>query len=248
MSLVDLKNDIKKIADPEKAHFHARYFKTGEGQYGYGDLFLGMTVPQQRIIAKKHRDLSLPDITTLLTSKYHEERLIALFILVLQFAKADERRRKEIYDFYLSHTKYINNWDLVDSSAAQIVGEYLYISSERSESRNSRQARIIHTLTKLAKSESVWERRIAIIATYAFIKNGQCDVTFRIAELMLRDKHDLIHKAVGWMLREAGKRCSQMDEEKFLKKHYHTMPRTALRYAIEHFDPERRKAYMSGAI
>ena len=233
--LEDLKKDIARQASPERAKASMWFFKTGEGQYGYGDKFLGLSVPEQRVIAKKYKDLPLTDVKRLLMSEYHEERLIALFILVLQFGKADVSRRKEIFDFYLLHTARVNNWDLVDSSADKIIGDYLLQSKKA-----------LDTLNQLANSGSIWERRIAIIATYQFIKNGNCEMTFRIAELLLNDQHDLIHKAVGWMLREAGKRCSQAEEEKFLKKHYKTMPRTMFRYAIERFDPGLRKAYMNG--
>jgi 3-methyladenine DNA glycosylase AlkD len=235
MTLHELHKEIKMLADPDRAKSSSWFFKTGEGQYGYGDVFIGLTVPQQRIIAKKYKELPLSDIEQLLTSKIHEERLIALFILVTQFGKAKDEKKKEIYNFYLSHTKWVNNWDLVDSSADKIVGEYL-----RDKPKG--------ILTKLAVSESIWERRIAIIATYQFIKCGDCAETFLIAKLLLKDKHDLIHKAVGWMLREAGKRCSQEKEEDFLKLHYKTMPRTMLRYAIERFPPELRRAYMEGKI
>lgn len=211
------------------------FFKTGEGEYGYGDVFVGLTVPQSRQLAKKYQELPLPDIETLLTSTIHEERLIALFLLIKKFQAGDEGVRKQIYDVYLSHTKYINNWDLVDSSAAYIVGEYLMDKPKE-------------VLYQLAQSESIWERRIAILATFAFIKNGRYEETLTIAEILLHDEHDLIHKAVGWMLREVGKRCSEAAEEEFVRKHCQTMPRTMLRYAIERFPKAKREVYLVGRV
>jgi 3-methyladenine DNA glycosylase AlkD len=236
MTFKDIQSDVKKASDPVKGQFLQRFFKTKEGQYGHGDVFAGLTVPASRAIAKKHAQLPLEEVQKLLSSKIHEERLIALLILVDQFKKGSEKVRKEIFEFYLSNTNNINNWDLVDLSAAQIVGEYLYDNNN------------FGILINLAHSDKLWERRIAIIATYAFIKNGNPQLTFKISELLLTDKHDLIHKAVGWMLREVGKRCSQQIEEAFLKQHYKTMPRTMLRYAIEHFEEKKRKAYLAGTI
>lgn len=266
MNLHDLKNDIQKFSDPEKGKFLQRFFKTGKDEYAEGDIFLGLTVPQSRLIAKKYKDLAITDCEKLLQSPLHEERLIALFILVLQFTKGDEKVKKEIYDLYLSNTKWINNWDLVDSSADKIIGEYLWLQvpsdkkqageekafdklrqkgfslSERSESKG------LQILEKLARSEDIWEKRISIIATFAFIKHGSAEETLKIAEILLYDKHDLIHKAVGWMLREMGKKVSLEKEEMFLRKHCKMMPRTMLRYAIELFPEEKRKTYLSGNI
>lgn len=222
--------ELRALANPEKAEFLKRYFKTGPGEYAEGDLFLGLMVPQTRAVTKKYRDLSLDDLQKLLKSSYHEERLAALFILVDQFAHADETMRTKIFEFYLKHTKYINNWDLVDTSAAEIVGAYLVDQPKD----------ILH---KLARSKSIWERRIAIIATYWYIKRNQFDETLKVAELLLSDKHDLIHKAVGWMLREVGKRTLET-EEVFLRSHHQQMPRTMLRYAIEKFSREKRKFYL----
>lgn len=233
--LRDLKEDIKKAGHPERAKASAWFFKTGKGEYGEGDIFYGITVPEQRKLARIYANIQLSDVTVLLKSKVHEERLIALFILVSKYTKGNEKEQKEIFDFYLQHTKYINNWDLVDSSAHKIVGEYL-LPRDRS------------VLPTLAQSNSLWERRIAIIATAAFINNGESEWTLKIADMLLHDKHDLIHKAVGWMLREVGKRVSQAIEEDFLKAHYKTMPRTMLRYAIERFPEEKRKKYLSGSI
>lgn len=234
--LNNVKNDIKQLANPQKAKASSWFFKTKEGEYGYGDRFIGITVPEQRTIARKYKDLSLTDIERLLHSEIHEERLIALFILVFQFAKAGVKERERLFAFYIKNVAYINNWDLVDSSAAQIVGEYLFVKQD------------IALLERLAKSEIIWERRIAMVATNAFIKKGESQPTCKIAGLLLHDKHDLIHKAVGWMLREVGGRCSIKIEEEFLQKNYKSMPRTMLRYAIEKFPEEKRKAYLHGTI
>lgn len=227
-ALLELKKNIRQLASPAKAAGARRFFKTGKGQYGEGDIFLGLTVPESRSIVKKYLDLSLADVTKLLTSKIHEERLIALALLVAAFKKD---KSKKIVDLYLAHTKFINNWDLVDSSADKIVGEYLLDKSPA-------------ILFKLVRSKSLWERRISIIATFQFIKNRQFKTTLDIATLLLADEHDLIHKAVGWMLREVGKR-DQKTLENFLKKNGTKMPRTALRYAIERFPEAQRQAYLS---
>ncbi len=232
MSLLKLKEDLKEVTDLKKAKFLQRFFKTGEGQYGYGDLFIGITVPQLRVFSKNYQALLLEDVILLLRSKIHEERLLALFILVDKFKKGSDEERKNIFDFYLNNTHHINNWDLVDSSADKIVGEYL-INKDR------------EILLKLATSKDLWERRIAIMATYQFIKkNSESEWTLKIAEILVRDPHDLIQKAVGWMLREVGKRCSEMVEEEFLKKHLRQMPRTMLRYATERFPKDKRQSYL----
>lgn len=230
-----LKKDLRAISDPVRAAHSMRYFKTGPDQYGENDLFIGPSVPQCRAIVKKYRNLSLADSAQLLKSKYHEERLIALLILVHQFEKGDEPTRQKIFDLYLSSTKYINNWDLVDLSAPRIVGGYL-LDNDWS------------ILKKLAKSQSLWERRIAILATSAFISRGNPRPTLEISTLLLGDKHDLIHKAVGWMLREVSKHCGQSILEYFLKKHYSSLPRTTLRYAIERFPEALRRKYIEGKI
>ena len=226
---MSVQSDLKKYASSARAKNSAWFFKTGKGQYGEGDIFIGVTVPEQRIVAKRYRDLSLSEIEKLLTSPIHEHRLTALFILVNSSIPI-----KQKYDFYLSHTDRINNWDLVDSSAGYIVGEYLYDTRDR------------NILLQLAKSKNLWERRIAIIATQAFIKEGDFAMTFAVSEILLEDSHDLIHKAVGWMLREVGKRNHEV-EESFLKKHYKTMPRTMLRYAIERFGQKKRHEYLANA-
>ncbi len=225
-----LLQDLKKAGNPTRAKASMWFFKTEKGSYGYGDVFLGIRVPQQRLIAKQYLNLPLKDIKTLLLSKIHEHRLVALIILVNQFKKADPVGRKKIYDFYLSNTKRINNWDLVDLSAPYIPGIYL-----RDKERN--------ILYRLAKSENLWEKRIAMISTQGLIRDNQLRDTFEIAKILLKDKHDLIHKAVGWMLREAGDRNLAL-EEKFLNKYSKVMPRTAFRYAIEKFPEKKRKYYL----
>lgn len=219
-----IQNDLQKATNPEKAKFLARYFKTGKGEYGEGDVFLGLTVPQVRAIAKKYKDLPLSDVEKLLQSKFHEFRLTALIILT------EKNDNKKIVELYLRNTKHINNWDLVDLSSHEILGAYLL-----NKPRN--------ILYRLAKSKNIWERRIAIITTYAFLRKKDFADTFAIAEILLHDPHDLIHKAVGWMLREIGK-VDQEAEEDFLKKHSKTMPRTMLRYAIEKFSKQKRANYL----
>ena len=223
--------ELDALKNSEKGIFLQRFFKTGKEQYAEGDIFLGITVPQQRAIAKKYfKEISLKDLGKLLESTIHEHRLTALIMLTLKYAKADEEDKKKLYEFYVAHREYVNNWDLVDSSAGVIMGDYLFDKPKQ-------------FLTFLAKSPNMWDRRIAIIATYGFIKRGRFDETLKIAELLVHDKHDLIQKAVGWMLREVGNRDLEV-EERFLQKHYKTMPRTMLRYAIERFDEKKRKLYM----
>lgn len=226
-----ISRELSRLGSSAKARFLAGFFKTGPGQYAEGDRFWGVTVPQVRAIAREHAGMSLADIRSLLRSAMHEERLLALLILIRKFEEGDPGEREKIYKLYLANTRYINNWDLVDLSAPQIVGGFLLDRPK-------------DILRKLAHSSSLWERRIAIIATFAFIKNGDSRQTLAIAAILLTDKHDLIHKAVGWMLREVGKRCSQEEEEVFLRKHYHHMPRTMLRYAIERFPEPLRQKYL----
>ena len=229
-TLEQLKKEILKNANSQKAKFLAGFFKTGKGQYAQGDIFLGITVLIQRQIAKKYQNLSLSEIQELLASKYHEFRLCALLILVSVYKKADKVNRQKIVNFYLKNTKSINNWDLVDLSAHYILGDFL---EDKDKS----------VLYKLAKSQNLWERRIAIIATFFFIRKDQFTDTFKIAQILLGDKHDLIHKACGWMLREVGKRDEVM-LIKFLDKFKGKMPRTALRYAIERFNQQKRLYYL----
>lgn len=231
-NLADFESTISKLRDPERAIISQRFFKTLPGQYGHGDIFIGLTVPQCRLIAKRYYTFSIHQVTELLHSPIHEYRLIALIILIYQFRHQPEDQQN-IYDFYLQNTTYINNWDLVDLSAPNIVGQFL-LSRDR------------QILVQLAKSTSLWERRIAIIATMAFIAKGEYQNTFQISKILLTDRHDLIHKAVGWMLREVGKRCGQEIEEEFLRQHYHHMPRTMLRYAIERFPESLRQRYLLG--
>ncbi|MCX5749988.1 MAG: DNA alkylation repair protein [Candidatus Saganbacteria bacterium] len=233
--LSKLKKDLRDCASPQKAKILAGFFKTGPGQYGEGDVFLGIVVPDVRNIVKKFRDITLPDCIKLLHSKYHEERLTTLLILVLKYSKADKAEKQKIFNIYINNTRFINNWDLIDLTAEQIVGEYL---SDKDKS----------LLYKFARSSSLWERRISILSTFNYIKRGDPKETLKVAKVLLNDGHDLIHKAVGWMLRETGKRCSQKTEEDFLKGHYKKMPRTMLRYAIEKFPEKTRKAYLSGTV
>ncbi len=229
--LDQIKRDLLRLSDPEKAKKLSGFFKTGKGQYGEGDIFLGIPVPEQRKVAKKYRDLPLSDVQELLSSKIHEHRLTALIILVSKYEKADDSGKKEIFSFYLKNTENINNWDLVDLSAPKIVGDYLFNKDTS-------------ILFKLAKSDNLWERRIAILSTFTFIRNNDFEDALSISELLLHDEHDLIHKAVGWMLREIGKRDQEI-EERFLNKHCMQMPRTMLRYAIEKFDKNKRKFYLA---
>ncbi len=231
MTFSNLKAELENLKNPEQATNLQRFFKTGKGQYGEGDVFLGIKVPVLRSVAKRYNELALDEVQELLDSKIHEHRMMALFILMSQYQKADDDKKKRIYDFYLKNTRNINNWDLVDLSAPNIVGNYL-LDKDRS------------ILYKLAKSKLLWDRRIAILATFAFIRNKESKDVLAIAELLLNDKEDLMHKATGWMLRELGKRVSQEKEEEFLRKHCKTMPRTMLRYAIERFSDEKREFYM----
>ncbi|NND90561.1 MAG: DNA alkylation repair protein [Granulosicoccus sp.] len=228
-----IQNHLRSLADPEVAEKSQRFFKTGKGDYGEGDRFLGIRVPILRAQVTQYGELSLIEIGRLLKSNFHEERHFALMLLVRQFSKRDAVQRKAIYEFYLDNTRYINNWDLVDCSAPGIVGVYLEGNSRR-------------LLYALAESTSLWERRIAIISTLHFIKKDDFADTLKISALLLNDGEDLIHKAVGWMLREVGNRDFSV-EEKFLKKNYRDMPRTMLRYAIEKFPGEMRKSYLDGS-
>jgi len=222
---------IQSHANSKKASDLQRFFKTGKGEYGEGDIFIGIVVPVLRKIAKQFSTITLNDVLKLLTSEIHEYRLIALFILVDQYKKGDESIKKRIFELYMSHTKYINNWDLIDLSSPHIVGDYLLDKDYT-------------TLITFARSSSIWKKRIAMLATFADIKNGRYERALDIAEILVNDSHDLIHKAVGWMLREMGKRGGLKEEEKFLKKYSRTMPRTMLRYAIERFPETLRLSYL----
>lgn len=238
MNNQDIEKALLGLKNPKKAVILQRFFKTGKGEYGEGDIFLGITVPKQREIAKKYQDLSLNDLQKLLQSKIHEYRLTSLLILNIKYKqslllrnqKSNIKGKEEIFKFYLANTININNWDLVDLSTPNIVGEFLF-DKNRS------------VLFELAKSKNLWEKRIAILSTYFFIKNNQFDDALKIAEILLEDEHDLMHKAVGWMLREIGKRDQKVEED-FLNKYYKKMPRTMLRYAIEKFNEKKRKLYL----
>jgi len=231
--LEDLRKDLNLYASPQKAKALKRFFKTGKGQYGEGDIFLGVQVPDSRKIVRKYANISLDNTLNLLRSKIHEERLIALLIMVEKTKGADEGARETLFKKYLENIRYINNWDLVDLSADKIVGSYLFKKTK-------------DILYSLAASENLWERRISVLATFDFIKKGFYEDTLRIAKILLNDRHDLIHKAVGWMLREIGKRCSQEVLEQFLLANYKQMPRTMLRYAIERLPEDLRLQYLNG--
>ncbi|PNV74468.1 DNA alkylation repair protein [Leptospira inadai] len=226
----EISQELSNLADPAKAKILAGYFKTGPGEYAEGDIFLGIQVPSLRRISKKYIGLPLKEIQVLVRSKLHEERVTGFFILCETFSKTEEIYRKRLHDFYLKNLKYVNNWDLVDMSARIMIGEYL-LDKDRS------------LLYALAKSKNLWERRISILSTYAFIREGDFSDTIRISGILLKDSEDLIHKAVGWMLREVGNRNLQA-ERKFLDKNAGKMPRTMLRYAIEKFPEPLRKKYL----
>lgn len=227
--IYQIRADFKKLADPEKAKLLQRFFKTGKGEYAEGDRFYGVMVPQTRALAKKYAGhMTLADISVLLQTGFHEERLCALFILVVK-SKQDPL----VPDFYLKHMAHINNWDLVDSSAPYILGEYLY--------KNNAKRKIIF---KLAKSKNLWERRIAIVASGYFIRYGRFDETLNLTEILMHDSHDLIHKATGWMLREVGKK-NERALTAFLDRHASHMPRTMLRYSIERLSARQKKKYMA---
>jgi 3-methyladenine DNA glycosylase AlkD len=233
MKAADVRKELKSMADPDKAAMLQRFFKTGPGYYGEGDIFIGVMVPQSRQIAKKFSQLPLREVRTLLYSCIHEERLVALLILAWRYnsSLSSSMEKEEIAKFYLEHIKQVNNWDLVDLSAPNILGAHLVDRDHRRR-----------LLYRLAGSENVWERRIAILATLHFIRNDDFSETLKIAGMLLHDRHDLIHKAVGWMLREVGKRDAAA-EEAFLEKHWSVMPRTMLRYAIERLPESKRRRY-----
>ncbi len=230
--LNSLIRELEEKSSRDKANHLQRFFKTGKSEYGEGDIFIGLTMPQQREIAKKYYGLSLPKLRELLKSRIHEHRMTALIILVEKYKKSSEREKENIFGLYLANTDRINNWDLVDLSCPGIVGNFLLNKDKK-------------ILYELAHSENLWKRRIAIVSTYSFIKKGEFDDTLAISEMLLGDKHDLMHKAVGWMLREVGKRDENI-LEKFLKEHHSELPRTTLRYAIERFDEEKRKKFLRG--
>ena len=231
MSLSTIHREMTALADPSRVAVVQRYFKTAPGEYGAGDRFLGISVPTVRKVAVTHQALPPRALAGLLKSRWHEERLLALLILVRQYERGTPARREAIYRLYMRSTARINNWDLVDCSAPQIVGAHLYDGNR-------------NRLRRLARSTRVWERRIAILATFVYIRRDQFDDTLAIARVLLDDPHDLIHKAVGWMLREVGKR-NRAIEEAFLRRHAARMPRTMLRYAVERFPPRLRRRYLA---
>jgi 3-methyladenine DNA glycosylase AlkD len=229
--LTQVRGEVRRLANPRAAATLRRFFKTGRGEYGEGDRFLGVKVPPLRLLARMHRDLPRAQVLMLLRSRWHEERLLAVLILVSQYKRASVRDRGMIYRLYRSNTRYINNWDLVDLSAEHIIGAHL-------------DPRRLAVLERMARSRVLWERRVAVLATFHWIKQGIFGPTLRIAELLLDDPHDLIHKGVGWMLREVGKRDLSC-EEAFLRAHHRRMPRIMLRYAIERFPERRRQAWLT---
>ncbi|MDH5656047.1 MAG: DNA alkylation repair protein [Spirochaetia bacterium] len=229
--LQNLKIELKSLADRKVAEHSQRYFKTGPGEYGEGDVFIGLRMPQIRSLAKKYSKLSFSDIENLLKSEIHEKRMLAVILLVNAYKKAAEPDQKKIYQMYFKNKKYINNWDLIDVSCPHVMGGYLY--------KNDRSV-----LFKLAASGNLWDKRLAVMSTFYFIRNGDFNDSFKICEMLLDDEEDLIHKAAGWMLREIGKR-NPKEEEKFLDRHAEKMPRTMLRYALERFSESKRKKYMS---
>ncbi|RKN29239.1 DNA alkylation repair protein [Micromonospora musae] len=234
-TVADIRHELADLADPLRAARLSRFLQMVPGGYGEGDRAIGVSVPDQRRVAARHwRDLPLAETVRLLTSGVHEERLTALFILVRKFGNGSDDERARIFDVVLAHTGHIDNWDLVDSSAPYIVGPWL-MDKDRD------------VLDRLARSNLVWDRRIAVMATFAFIKAGDFQWTFRLGEQLLRDPHDLVRKAVGWMLREVGNR-DRAAEEEFLASRYQVMPRVMLRYAIEKFEPQRRREYLTGAV
>jgi len=227
MTLENLKKDLNKLANTQKAKDYERYFKTGKGEYAEGDIFLGISIPDQRKIVSKYYSLSLSDIEKLLASKIHEHRMCALFLLVNYYQKQDKEKAVK---FYFKNIKYINNWDLVDLSAYKILGDFFFEKDKKE-------------LEALLYSDSIWEKRIAMVSTYGFIQKGDTKTTFKYAKILLGEEHDLIHKAVGWMLREAGKKDKKALID-FIEKNYKKMPRTTLRYSIERFNLNERKRFL----
>jgi len=232
MIVQEIRTRLRKLGNKQRATDSQRYFKTGPGEYGEGDIFLGIRVPELRKLAKEYQGITPAEAIQLLRSPVHEERLLALLILVRAFSRGNGLIKEKVYNLYLQNTRYINNWDLVDASAAHIVGAFLMDKGKK-------------PLYDLAQSKDLWERRIAIIATFYFIKDSEFTEALTIARMLLSDKEDLIHKAAGWMLREVGKRNLHV-EERFLKAHYKKMPRTMLRYAIERLPEQKRQRYLKG--
>ncbi len=234
MQVANLRKKLNEAADPKRAKLMRGYFKTGKGEYGEGDIFIGISVPEQRKIAKQFLDISFKELRELLHSKVHEERLTSLLILVYRFEKADEKGKKVIFNFLIKSRKQINNWDLVDLTAPKSIGVYLADKDKA-------------ILYKLVRSKNIWERRIAIMSTFPLIKKKEFQINLEFAAILLNDNHDLIQKAVGWMLREIGNR-DMVVAESFLKRHYKNMPRTMLRYSIEKYPEAKRQKYLTGKI
>jgi 3-methyladenine DNA glycosylase AlkD len=234
MFVTEIQKRLAALGDPRVAAVSRRFFKTGPGEYGEGDLFRGIRVPVLRSLAREYQSISLPEAGRLLGSPFHEDRLLALLLLVRLYARGDGAAREKVYRLYLKSTRFVNNWDLVDSSAEHVVGAYLWDKGRE-------------PLQRLAKSADLWERRIAVLATFHFIRRGEFGETLGIARVLLSDPEDLIHKAVGWMLREVGERDPEA-EEAFLKEHHRRMPRVMLRYAIEKFPEEKRRRYLKGEV
>ena len=235
MTAQDLIIDLSKYSNKEDAEFLQRFFKTGKGQYGEGDIFIGVRMPACRIVAKQYIDLPLRELQKILDSKVHEQRMAALIILTLKYPKATNKQ--EIYDFYLSNVYKgnINNWDLIDVTTPHIIGVYLFDKPR-------------DILYDLARSQDIWQKRVSVLATFQFIKDGDASTSLELAEILLHDNHDLIQKAVGWMLREIGKRCDRAVLLNFLNQHAHEMPRTMLRYSIEHLPLEQKAFYMQNKL
>ena len=234
MTVAEIQRELARLADHRTALSSQRFFKTGHGEYGEGDLFRGIRVPVLRRLARQYRSITLPDTVELLRSPFHEDRLLALFLFVSLYGRGDQVTRAKIYAVYLKNTDFINNWDLVDASAEHIVGDFLWEKDRQ-------------PLYHLAQSSDLWERRIAIMATFHFIKRGEFSETLRLARMLLTDQEDLIHKAVGWMLREVGKR-DPLTAKAFLRDNYRGMPRVMLRYAIERYSEADRQRYLKGEV
>ncbi|MDQ3684141.1 MAG: DNA alkylation repair protein [Acidobacteriota bacterium] len=234
MSLEKIREELEASGDPGGASILQKFFKTGPGEYGEGDVFRGIRIPVLRKLSAKYHDLSLPHVEQLLQSPFHEDRMLAVLIFIRRYGRGDEATKAKVYRLYLKNRKFINNWDLIDVSAAHVVGAFLW----------DKDRGMIH---RLAQSNNLWDRRIAIISTFYFIRRGEFDETLAVARILLLDAGDLIHKAVGWMLREVGNRSLEVEED-FLHVHYRQMPRTMLRYAIEKFPDAKRKQYLKGEV
>jgi 3-methyladenine DNA glycosylase AlkD len=238
--MFEINKKIEEKRDLKRAIVSKSFFKTAKGEYGEGDIFIGISVPESRAIAKDFLNLNFKEIKTLLNDKIHEKRLIALIILVEKFNRANKEEKRKIFKFYLENRKFVNNWDLVDLSADKIIGNFIYNFGKEYPNYEG-------ILRKFAKSKNLWDRRISIISTFFFIKQNYFKESIYISRLLIKDDHDLIHKAVGWVLREIGNRNKECLEN-FLKKHYEKMPRTMLRYSIEKFNKKEKKKYLNGKI